>query len=508
MKLAAKSSQVTKYSRYVLWLVILLTAITTRFFELTNKPIHFDESINGWFVLQMGKVGFYKYDPNNYHGPLYFYILQFFEFLWGRSIATLRAVPATFGVLSVMLFSFGFLRSRLMQGTALLLVLLSPAFLFFGRSGIHEMPFVFFQMLFALGILRWGEEQDNKSLDLLLVGLFGMMTLKETFALTIASFLVGILFLGPKEWRKQLSWQKLRDAWSVGTTALVAFLLIFFVAFFTGFMRNPSGILDFVKAFLPWMKTGMGETGHNKEFLYWVKTLWVAEPLAIIGIVMAFVGLFMRDAPLRLMSAFSLTHLLLYSLIPYKTVWCILSLVWGFYFVLALFIQKVWTDRPQYKWAFVAILLAVAPLQLRSDYEAVYRVPISFQHPYVYVNSTYELKNLQELILAKLEEKPELRSQIIQIGMKEQWPWPWVLRFLSGVRYDLCGRTVQPHALVYLCDNQDRLTVEAELSERYMRIAIPMRQSKETSLVYLQKNIFDGSYHGDYELVGPEGDIK
>ncbi len=508
MKLAAKSSQVTKYSQYVLWLVILLAVIVTRFFEITNKPIHFDESINGWFVLQMGKVGFYKYDPNNYHGPLYFYVVQAFEFLWGRSVATLRAVPATFGVLSVMILSVGFLRSRVMQWTTLLLIMFSPAFLFFGRSGIHEMPFVFFQMLFALGILRWGEEQDNKALDLLLIGLFGMMTLKETFALTLASFVVGILFLGPQEWRRQLSWQKLRGAWSVGTTALLAFLVIFFVAFFTGFLRNPTGIVDFVKAFLPWMKTGVGETGHNKEFLYWLKTLLVAEPIVILGVVMAFVGLFMKESSLRLMSGFSLANLLLYSLIPYKTVWCILSIVWGFYFVLALFLQKFWDDMPKFRWGLLAALLLLAPLQLRSAYESVYRVPISFQHPYVYVNSTYELKNLQALILQKLEEKPELRSEIIQVGMKEQWPWPWVLRFLPGVRYDLCGRTIQPNALVYFCDNQDRLTIEAALSDRYMKIAIPMRQSKETSLVYLRKNIFDGSYHGDYELIGPDGDIK
>lgn len=508
MKLAAKSSQVTKYSQYVLWLVILLAAITTRFFEITNKPIHFDESINGWFVLQMGKMGFYKYDPNNYHGPLYFYILQFFEFFWGRSVAILRAVPATFGVFSVMLFTFGFLRSRAMLWTTLVLLLLSPAFLFFGRSGIHEMPFVFFQIVFSLGVLRWGEEQDSKSLDLLLIGLFGMMTLKETFVLVIASFVVGFLFLGRGEWKKQLSWQKLRSAWTITTTALAVFLLIFFVAFFTGFMRNPAGIVDFVKAFLPWMKTGMGETGHNKEFLYWLKTMWTAEPLAIFGVAMAVVGLFMKEAPLRLMSAFSLMHLLMYSLIPYKTVWCILSLVWGFYFVLGLFMQKLWQDLPKFKMAFIAVLVVLAPLQLRSAYESVYRVPISFKHPYVYVNSTYELKSLQTLIVQLLEEKPELRTEIIQIGMKEQWPWPWVLRFLPGVHYDLCGRRIHPHAIIYLCDNQDRLEIEGELTDQYMKIVMPMRQSKETSLVYLRKNIFDGRYNGDYELVGPEGDIK
>ena len=42
------------------------------------KPPHFDEGINGWFVDQMMRTGYYKYDPSNYHGPLHFYVLFLF----------------------------------------------------------------------------------------------------------------------------------------------------------------------------------------------------------------------------------------------------------------------------------------------------------------------------------------------------------------------------------------------------------------------------------------------
>jgi predicted membrane-bound mannosyltransferase len=56
------------------WLILGL-AVFLRFFLLGIKPPHFDEGINGWFVDQMMKNGFYKYDPTNYHGPLHFYVL-------------------------------------------------------------------------------------------------------------------------------------------------------------------------------------------------------------------------------------------------------------------------------------------------------------------------------------------------------------------------------------------------------------------------------------------------
>src|SRR5256885_10867893 len=53
------------------WIIIGLAAFL-RVLLLGMKPPHFDEGINGWFVDQLVKNGYYKYDPTNYHGPLHF----------------------------------------------------------------------------------------------------------------------------------------------------------------------------------------------------------------------------------------------------------------------------------------------------------------------------------------------------------------------------------------------------------------------------------------------------
>ena len=71
---------------WVPWLILALAAFL-RFFLLGIKPPHFDEGINGWFVDQVMKNGFYRYDPTNYHGPLHFYVLLLFaEFVWPESV--------------------------------------------------------------------------------------------------------------------------------------------------------------------------------------------------------------------------------------------------------------------------------------------------------------------------------------------------------------------------------------------------------------------------------------
>jgi hypothetical protein len=70
--------------------MIVALAALLRVLFLGVKPPHFDEGINGWFVDQMTKNGFYRYDPTNYHGPLHFYILFLSQTLFGRNVWALR----------------------------------------------------------------------------------------------------------------------------------------------------------------------------------------------------------------------------------------------------------------------------------------------------------------------------------------------------------------------------------------------------------------------------------
>src|SRR3954466_6456667 len=84
------------------WMIIGLAALL-RIFLLGIKPPHFDEGINGWFVDQVVKNGFYKYDPTNYHGPLHFYVLLLSESLFGRNLWALRMPIVIVSLISVWL---------------------------------------------------------------------------------------------------------------------------------------------------------------------------------------------------------------------------------------------------------------------------------------------------------------------------------------------------------------------------------------------------------------------
>ncbi len=61
---------------------------------------------------------------------------------------------------------------------------------------------------------------------------------------------------------------------------------------------------------------------------------------ALLGLVLCFAYIFPSDARLRYLAIYGCGVLLAYSLIPYKTPWCIISILWPFYFLFGAFAQR------------------------------------------------------------------------------------------------------------------------------------------------------------------------
>src|SRR4051812_4916613 len=135
------------------WLIIALAA-ALRLFLLGIKPPHFDEGINGWFVDQMVKNGFYRYDPTNYHGPLHFYVLFVFQTLFGRNVWAIRLPVVIVSIACVWLtLKYEPLVGRKVSWWAAVAMAVSPGFVFYGRYSIHEVWMLLFSMIFVLGLL-------------------------------------------------------------------------------------------------------------------------------------------------------------------------------------------------------------------------------------------------------------------------------------------------------------------------------------------------------------------
>jgi uncharacterized protein (TIGR03663 family) len=172
---------------------ILLLASFLRLWSLELKPAHFDEGINGWFVDQMRTTGCYHYDPENYHGPLYFYVLFVFLSLLGRNLWALRlpAVLASIGsVWMALRFDRFFGRFAVRFGALALAI--SPAAVFYGRYAIHESLFTLSLMVTAYGLFGLWKDGRIRDLVITISGVTALLLLKETALIHLVCFALAL----------------------------------------------------------------------------------------------------------------------------------------------------------------------------------------------------------------------------------------------------------------------------------------------------------------------------
>src|ERR1700746_511597 len=250
---------------WVPWAILGL-AVFLRFLLLGMKPPHFDEGINGWFVDQVVKNGFYRYDPTNYHGPLHFYVLLVSQTLLGRNLWALRLPVVLVSIGCVWLtLKFEPLVGRNVSRIAALAMAVSPGFVFYGRYAIHEVWLQFFSTMFVLGLLGLWKSWRVNYLWYAGMGLTGMILTKETYAIHLACAILAIPTLAvsyalsrvpdAKPAKQAWTWIDLAMVLGVGAAAIIFF--------YSGTFFNWDGLTVFYLAFKAWTETGTPGHGHE-----------------------------------------------------------------------------------------------------------------------------------------------------------------------------------------------------------------------------------------------------
>jgi uncharacterized protein (TIGR03663 family) len=161
--MADAGGELTQREWWIACAAVLLVAVLVRLYQLELRPMHHDEGVNGFFLMNLMRTGLFNYDPSNYHGAtLYYFTLPLaklaerFQMLdsW-----VVRLVPVVFGVATVWL-TLGLRRYLGAVGAlaAAALLALSPGVVFFSRYFIHEMMFAFFTLGLVVAALRLYEK--------------------------------------------------------------------------------------------------------------------------------------------------------------------------------------------------------------------------------------------------------------------------------------------------------------------------------------------------------------
>lgn len=496
------------------WLFLLL-------YGLDLRPPHHDEGINGWFVIQMWRQGFFRYDPGNYHGPLFFYLLQLSETFLGKGIISLRLVTVFFAIGNTLLV----LAHRRFFGRiaiwAALAMAFSPAALFYGRYAIHETVFIFFQLLFSYGYFTYSLKQSwRRGVVCMTVGFFGTVLIKETFFIFFGTWIIALFLINTlarflpetavrQEWRppalkgrkKSIPAFKPDNHRTFLTKTLIACAGVTLLIY-SGFLMNPHGIIDMFVSFAPWLKTGM-KSGHEKPFFYWLKLMRIYEWTALAALAAAIPTAVRTSRQGRFWCVFSVGCALAYAIIPYKTPWIILNMLWPLYFVLGYAVETM-----AQKWPGTGKGLAYFAAALLIAASAALAVRLNYLHcadpkePYVYTHSHESINELSKNIERVCKAHPEAHNMRIVVAIQQTWPLPWTLSDYPQLVFApyKTGQSVQGDVL--LIDIKDQTAVEAGLKEPYYRVRGRLRDAYTDIVYYYKKSLFEDTW------VGPDSFIQ
>jgi len=432
---------------------VLASGAFFRLWRLNDRPMHADEAVHAEKFKALQEEGFYAYDPDEFHGPTLNYSTLVSTWLRSEnsyseiSEKTLRIVPAIFGIgliLTPLFFLKGFnLRTILFSS---ILIAYSPAFVYYSRYYIQETLLLFFTAAF-LGC-AWNYAQSRKLSWMIGSGVFvGLMhATKETFIFAliaaVLALMVSVLACGG---RVRLKTTHL--LWAVAAMVFTSMLL------YSSFGENPEGMLDSVKTYVIWAKRAGGQSHHIYPWHYYLDTL-VGSPLqwnevgmvalAVIGGVVVFLKrgeLFIPKSfalPLFfVIYAFVLTAI--YSLIPYKTPWSMMSFLYGMALVAGMAASSLLEYGGRWSKALIAAVLFVFGLGSPAIQSWALNFNLSSDpaNPYVYAHTGKDVfKMVDRVQQAVRAAGDDLNTPVYVISAGDDyWPLPWYFRNLPRVGY-------------------------------------------------------------------------
>ena len=432
-------------------------------FSLDQRPMHNDEAVNGIKFGQLWGHGGYKYDPNEHHGPSLYYATLALSRLTGApqdidqlTESRLRFTTVLFGIGLILLLPLvadGLGRKATLW--AALFTAVSPAVVFYSRYYIHEVLLVFFTFLaLAAGWRYWRSRRIGWAL-LAGAGVGLMHATKETFLITLVA---AALALGLNQ-----LWNRLLDATippsrppRLKLTHLAAAFAVWLgvaLILFSSAFTNAAGPLDSVRTYLPWLHRAGGDSPHIHSWSFYLHRLiffhvargpiWseaLILVLAVVGAWAAFARKALADASasfVRFLALYSFVLTAAYSLISYKTPWCLLSFWQGMILLAGVGAAALLRGMKQRfpKLALGLLLLVGAGHLAWQARLACVPYAADPRNPYVYAQTSPDLLNLVSRVEALAKVHPQGSQMLVKVmaADSDYWPLPWYLRNLKQI---------------------------------------------------------------------------
>ncbi len=426
-------------------LAVLAVAVFLRCQDLSLRPFHHDEGVNGFFLTRLVREGVYKYDPGNYHGPTLYYLTLPLVALVGLSDAAVRGTTVIFGLLTVfVLWRFLARWSQAMALAAAALLATSTGAVFFSRYFIHESLFVAFTLfVVAASPSRHGRERWRFIATGLSLGL--LFATKETAFVSAGALIAGAVAAA---WLVQGT-SPLAVARGIRPFALehaenlLHGALTFIVSaglLYSSFFRNPAGVLDAFRTFAFWTKTAVRD--HENPWYQHFSWLREADPVLIyLGFAGILLALALRRSFVAVMaSVWALLLFAAYSVVKYKTPWLGLNMLLPLAITAGYLVSEIanvsfLSGRLSMKPVAMALTLCAAGFSATKSWDLETKNYDDETHAYLYAHTQRSFIPLVQLIKERAAALGTGTDTGIAVFAPENWPLAWYLRDYKNAGY-------------------------------------------------------------------------
>ena len=442
----------------ILIVVVALVALATRVIDLPLKPMHGDEANQAHKAGVLLEEGAYHYDPVEHHGPTLYYLTLPIAWLRGEHTfaetdeITYRIVPVIFSVLLILLLiplSRGIGGPEALAAAALLSI--SPAFVYYSRYYIQEMLLAYFTLLTIIAAWRYVETRRIHWAIVAGIALGLMHATKETWVIAVAAMLAAaLLLLVPSgKWRNRRTVIVPKHIFIGGFAgALVSIVL------FSSFFSNWRGPVDSIMTYATYLHRAGNEGEHNKPFLYYLQLLayakngpgpWWSEAFILVlagvgGFVAAFSpARYSSPCIARFIALYTVFATLAYSIVPYKTPWCVLTFMTGMIVLAGMGAVALLRGVPGKSLKVLTGVLLIAGTYHLSvqAYRANATYPADRTNPYVYAHTVNPFMRLVKDIDDLAKVSPDGHATFIRVFRPDSdyWPLPFYVRAFTKVGY-------------------------------------------------------------------------
>lgn len=515
-------------NRAAFWAVFVGALALGLAFRLTDpgaRPMHHDEANQAVRFGTLLETGEYRYDRQDHHGPTLYYLTLPFAWMRGQwTLAavderTLRMVPAVFGAGTILLFplvSRGVGRTAVAVAASLAAV--SPVLTYYSRFYVQESLFVFFTLAFLIALGRYAQRPGVA--PAIWAGALGGLAYatKETslIVLPAAGAACAIAASVARKEGEQDGDPPRAGPRTLAVHALAAFgaAILPALLLFTGFFRNPAGLLDSVSAISIYLSRGVEPGPHVQPWFSYLQTLaWSSSGglvwtdalvllLAVAGIVHAIAMRKTAFWPLYI-GLYSIGTMAIFSAVRYKTPWNMMPFYVGIVLMAGIgaratcdVLRATGGGRRATgaRALFVVVLVAAGWHLATQSVRASFQYPADARNPYAYAHTSTDFVRLTSRVHDLAARHPEGRDMLVKViaGPYEQWPFPWYARDLTRVGYWSHAAEAGPldGVPVILASQENAVAVDAEVGERYVSEFYGLRPGVLLTL-YVERGLWE-----------------